>query len=214
MRSYSITSWWSQRSLISRLLVSMVTVSVLIGAILLYTTVQSTSDNYRQELDEQLKDEISAFAPMLIEQAVIGDYASIQQMLELWVQRKDLMLAAWTDPNGKRIEARDISVLPETPAWFSAWANIPKIEAEAPLVLGGQSYGKVTMMLTSSPKMNLIWHAFLSQISIMLTGFLLILSLTVLSLPVQSDLARGIIPCALPRQRYRKFCRVSALSTI
>jgi diguanylate cyclase (GGDEF)-like protein/PAS domain S-box-containing protein len=182
MRSYSITSWWSQRSLISRLLVSMVTVSVLIGAILLYTTVQSTSDNYRQELDEQLKDEISAFAPMLIEQAVIGDYASIQQMLELWVQRKDLMLAAWTDPNGKRIEARDISVLPETPAWFSAWANIPKIEAEAPLVLGGQSYGKVTMMLTSSPKMNLIWHAFLSQISIMLTGFLLILSLTVLLL--------------------------------
>jgi hypothetical protein len=83
----------------------MVTVSVLIGAILLYTTVQSTSDNYRQELDEQLKDEISAFAPMLIEQAVIGDYASIQQMLELWVQRKDLMLAAWTDPNGKRSEA-------------------------------------------------------------------------------------------------------------
>lgn len=182
MLPHPLTNWWHQRSLITRLLSSMVIVSVLIGTLLLYTTVKSTSNNYRRELDEQVKDELSAFAPLLIEQAVIGDYASIQQMLELWVQRKDLMLAAWTDHNGKRIEAKDISILPETPAWFSAWANIPKIEAEVPLVVGGQSYGKVTMMLTSEPKLNLIWHAFLSQFSLMLAGFLLILSMTVLLL--------------------------------
>ena len=177
-----VTNWWNQRSLTTRLLSSTGTVFFLIGTLLIYTTVHNTSDNYRRELTEQLKDELTAFAPLLIEQAAIGDYASIQQMLKLWVQRRDLLLTAWTDPNGRRIEAKDKLILVETPSWFSAWVNIPPIQAEAPLFLGGRSYGKVTMMLTSAPKMNLIWHAFLSQISIMLAGFLLILSLTILLL--------------------------------
>jgi diguanylate cyclase (GGDEF)-like protein/PAS domain S-box-containing protein len=182
MLPHPIKSWWSQLSLISRLLSTMVTASFLIGTLLLYTTVQSASNNYRHELDEQLKDELSAFAPLLIKQAVIGDYASIQQMLELWVQRKGLMLAAWTDLNGKRIEAKDMPIVPESPAWFSYCLNIPEIGAEESLALGGQSYGKLTMMLTSAPKMNLVWHTFLSQFSIMLAGFLLILSMTALLL--------------------------------
>lgn len=132
----------------------------LIGTLLLYTTVQNTSDNYRKELTGQLKDELSAFAPLLVEQAVIGDYASIQNILETWVQRKDLLLTAWTDPNGKRIEIRDESISMEAPSWFAAWVNIAAIEAEAPLILGGQRYGEVTMVLTSDPKMNLIWQVF------------------------------------------------------
>lgn len=177
-----VSNWWSQRSLTTRLLLSTSAAFFLIGTLLLYTTVQSTSYNYRKELTEQLKDELSAFAPMLVEQAVIGDYASIQHMLETWVQRKDLMLTAWTDVNGKRIEVKDQSVAIEAPAWFATWVNIPEMEAEVPLVLGGQSYGKVSMVLTSAPKMNLIWHVFLSQLSIILAGFLIILTMTVILL--------------------------------
>ena len=175
-------NWWKSRSISTRLLWTTGTTFFFIGSLLLYTTVQTASANYRKELREQIKDELSAFSPLLVEQALIGDYASIQQMLDVWVKRKDMMLTAWTDYNGKRVEARDNSTSTAPPAWFTWWVNIPPVEAEIPLILGGQSYGKLTMILTPEPKINLIWNTFINQLSIILGGFFIILSMTILLL--------------------------------
>ena len=177
-----LKKWWGRRSLTTRLLLSIGTALFLIGCLLLYITVRDASDSYRKELAEQMKDELSALGPLLVEQAVIGDYASIQQMLNLWVQRNDLMLVAWIDNKGKRIDAKNNSILAEPPAWFFTWVNIPEIEAGSPLILGGQDYGKVIMTLTSTPKINLIWHTFLNQLTIILVGSVVILAMAALLL--------------------------------
>ena len=182
MQPSLLNNWWQHSSLSNRLLLIIGSILLLIGTLLLYITIQTASASYRQELNDQLKDELSAFAPILVEHAVIGDYASIQQLLDGWVTRKDLILATWTDYNGKMVTARDNSILKAPPAWFTAWVGIPAAEASTPLKLGQQSYGKLTMVLTPTPKINRVWKIFIYQLGILLTGTLLIMGMTVLLL--------------------------------
>jgi PAS domain S-box-containing protein len=168
------------------MLLAMITL-LLGGSALLYITVRSLADSYQSELTDQLRDGLDSLVVTLAEQAVVGDYATIQQMLEVRVKRKNLFLLKWEDSSGRTIVAGSLQATLEAPLWFSGWIGLPRLEGAAPLEVGGQSYGKVTMLLSTTPSVNYIWQTFLRQLEIVVLGGLafLVLSGLLLKLGLQ-----------------------------
>jgi len=173
---------WTNLSLASRLMIVAALAMLLGGTSLLYITVRSMADSYHAELAEQLNDGLDSLAIVLGEQAVVGDYATIQQMLDGRVKRKNVSLAGWTDAGGKSLIARDKPIPLQAPDWFVDWVGSPHYDSERNLEVGGQSYGKIFMRLTTVPTMNQIWHTFAWQLQIILFGGSLFFVLSALSL--------------------------------
>jgi PAS domain S-box-containing protein len=174
--------WWKRRSLTLRLLVSAGLALFLSGSMLLYTTVQNAVDYERQNMLDRLGDELKSFAPLLAEQAVIGDYATIEQMLKVRAGRKSVDQAVWTDSSGQSIVAVSETVSTDAPSWFSSWLNLPPQEGSVPVALGGETYGEVRVKLTPNPGLNLIWHTFVKQSQILLAGYLAFIVVTIVLL--------------------------------
>lgn len=173
---------WTRLSLASRLMIVAALAMLLGGTALLYITVRSMAESYHAELAEQLNDGLDSLTVVLGEQAVVGDYATIQQMLDGRVKRRNVSLVGWADADGKSLVARGKPILLQAPDWFVEWAGSPHFDSERNLEVGGQSYGKIFMRLTTAPTMNQIWHTFAWQLQIILFGGMLFFVLSALSL--------------------------------
>ncbi len=174
-----LVAWWSRRNLSFRLLLSAGLTLFLCGGLLLYSTVQSAVGYERQNMADRLRDELESFSPLLAEQAVIGDYARIEQMLEMRVKRKNIIRAAWADSSGKPIMAKLDTAVVEAPLWFVSWVKLPPLEGATAVEVGGQSYGRLSMEITPAFAVNLIWSSFLKQLLILGAGFLAFFAVTV-----------------------------------
>ncbi len=169
-------------SLASRLMIVAALAMVLGGTPLILITVRGMADSYYMELEEDLDDGLDSVVSLLTEQAVVGDYAAIQQLLDGRVKRSIVALIAWTDAQDHSITARSRSFSIEAPDWFAAWIGFPNLQGERALRVGGKDYGKVFMRLTTAPMVNLIWHTFVRQVQVILFGGLLTLVLVLLLL--------------------------------
>jgi len=205
---------WTKLSLASRLMMVAVLAMLLGGASLLYITVRSMADSYHAELAEQLNDGLDSLTIVLGEQAVVGDYATIQQILDGRAKRRNVSLVGWIDPDGKSLVAHGKLIPQQVPDWFVGWVGSPNFDRERNLEVGGQSYGKLFMRLTTAPTMNQIWHTFAWQLQVILFGGTLFFVFSVLALKYglrplyqltqgaarfgQGDYSVRIVPCGAP----------------
>lgn len=214
MKSLPCGRCWTKLSLASRLMIVAVLAMLLGGASLLYITVRSMADNYHAELAEQLNDGLYSLTIVLGEQAVVGDYATIQQILDGRAKRRNVSLVGWADAGGKSLVAHGKQVPLQAPDWFVRWVDCPHFDRERNLEVGGQSYGKLFMRLTTAPTMNQIWHTFAWQLQVILFGGTLFFVLSALALKYglrplyqltqgaarfgQGDYSIRIVPCGAP----------------
>ena len=155
----AVASIWSRTGLLTRLSVA-VGLLILVGAgIEMTLMIRSTADTYRLQQENEAK-EISRFlAPLVAEYAVIGDYATIQQILLKQVQdRLHIEHLNWTDLGGQVIQATDADIALESPAWFAQLAGIPALKKTTPVILGGQSYGDLDILFSPIPAQNALWR--------------------------------------------------------
>src|SRR6185503_5377066 len=73
---------WEKLTLAARLMISSGLALAVASACLLYTIVARDIERDRRQLAEKLRDEIEFIVPAIAEQAVIGDYSLIEQMLK------------------------------------------------------------------------------------------------------------------------------------
>ncbi|HUW50525.1 MAG TPA: PAS domain S-box protein [Sulfuricella sp.] len=182
MKKLSCVRCWGRLSLASRVLLVAMLAILLGGPALLYVTVRNSADSHNAELAEQLDDALGSLVIVLGEQAVVGDYATIQQILDLRVKRRNTALITWTDSSGKTLVARDQAVAMRAADWFVKWVDSPHFDGERKLEVGGQSYGRISVRLTTAPAMNLIWDMFVRQLQIILFGGTLFLVLAAILL--------------------------------
>lgn len=182
MKSLPCGQCWTKLSLASRLMMVAVFAMLLGGASLLYITVRSMANSYHAELAEQLNDGLYSLTIVLGEQAVVGDYATIQQILDGRAKRRNVSMVGWIDAGGKSLVARGKQIPQQVPEWFAGWVGSPNFDGERNLEVGGQSYGKLFMRLTTAPTMNQIWHTFAWQLQVILFGGTLFFVLSALAL--------------------------------
>jgi len=116
---------WEKLTLSERLVISSGLALAMASACLLYTIVASDIERDRRQLAEKLGDEIEFIVPAIAEQAVIGDYSLIEQMLKARVEHPLIARAGWVDSFGNRVIAGGAGAASRAPAWFVRWAALP-----------------------------------------------------------------------------------------
>lgn len=182
-------------SLVLRLMLVAAFATLLGGTALLYATVTNMANSYHAELSEHLNDGLDSLVIALGEQAVLGDYETIRQILDARVKRRNTDLVSWVDTHGKTILVRGETVPLRAPGGFTKWLDFPKLDGERPVAVGGHPYGNVFMRLTIAPTVNLIWDTFVWQLQVIAIGgalfFVLAFALLKQGLRPLTQLARG-----------------------
>jgi len=156
------------------------------GAMLLFVSANQEAGFSRTQIEEHLAGEFESLLPAIGEWAVIGDYASIEQMLRLRVRRTDIRSIVWVNDKGKTLSASDKNVALRAPGWFVNWTGVLSSGGSRPLAIGGRNYGQVRIEMTATPTHNRLWDAFLSHLVIL--GLALALDFAVILLILRNGL--------------------------
>ncbi len=139
---------------------------VVAGNLLLVLSTAQDANFSRQQIEESLASELESLTLAVGEPVVIGDYASIEQILQLHVRRLDVHRVTWTSAKGMVVQAADKDVEPLAPAWFVRLAGIPSSQGHHTLVIGGRDYGTIAAEMTATPADNRLWQGFLSHLGV------------------------------------------------
>ena len=173
---------WRKFNLIVRLGLLSSVLFVSGGSFLLHAMVAQVVDNRRAALAELLISETHDVVQIVAEYVVIGDYASIQQALRKRAQRSDILQVEWKDPAGKMIHADSHERRIKAPAWFIHWVSMPVFNAATPIIIGGSTYGSVSVELSHAPSINFLWHTFKQQALILVLSVGVFYSIMILFL--------------------------------
>jgi diguanylate cyclase (GGDEF)-like protein/PAS domain S-box-containing protein len=157
--------FWSHLGLLKRLVVAL-GLLILVGATMeMVLMVRNGAAAYRTQHREQARELSQFLAPLLAEQIVVGDYATIRQLLTTQVEdRIHVERLDWIGANGKVLSAESLDVKPQAPRWFAALADIPPLKESASVVLGGQNYGELVIAFTPVAAENALWAQLTGQV--------------------------------------------------
>lgn len=160
----TLQGFWSRVGLIRRLIVALGLLLLLAATVEMFLGVRNDADAYRTQHLEQAK-ELSLFlVPLLAEHAVIGDYATIRQILKAQVHdRAHVARIDWIGANGRRLLSEESEAESMAPRWFSILAGIPPLETSSKVVLGGTGYGEVVILISATAAENALWSQFIKQ---------------------------------------------------
>ena len=192
---------------------------IVAGALLLVVNTGEDADYSRAQIEEELADEMEFLLPTISEWTVIGDYATIEQLLRQRVKRVNIDYMAWTNAGGKTLEAIDKEAALRAPGWFVRWVRVPSPRASRTLSIGGRNYGQVTIGMTATPTHNRLWDAFLSDLTLLVLGLALDLACILLIVRIGlrplaaldqgvHALERGDMSARIPLQGSPEFLRV------
>ena len=191
-------SWfeiWRGWGLVARLMVAVgfaVVTGGLVQSVLL--VVEGAVDNTAR-LARELKENLAYLAPAIADQALVGDYAAIDQLIKKQVKHGEIAALRWVDPSGRSLSAKDDSAPVAAPALFSKLLKIDSPEDSAAVTAGGVSYGTVHGKMTTDYAHTRLWQQFVKQLQIVVATLFLILQFVWLifrgNLSTLRDLAGG-----------------------
>ena len=201
MARFTLRHAWEGLNLSARLMLGSGAALLVASAVLLYTIVETDAERQRRELVEKLENEVQFVVPAIAEQAVIGDYALIEQMLKARVDLSFIARAGWADSMGSAVVATAEHDKQRAPAWFARWARMPTHEIIKPIEVGGQAYGRVFLALNPTPSLDALWDESVDLFQMILFGFALLFSVT---LAIANNALRPLVTLAHTATRFGK----------
>jgi len=167
--------FWSKWGLVARLMFGVGLAVVAGGAMQTVLLVAEGAEAASSRLEREGLETLTYLAPVVADQALVGDYAAIEQILKAQVSKAEVESMRWTDKGGRVIAVRDQAALPEAPFWFSGLVEIDVAEQSVPVLAGGVNYGTVTSTMTAVRAKNRLWHQFVKQLQIVAATLFLML---------------------------------------
>jgi signal transduction histidine kinase len=168
---------WSSWGLISRLMATVGFAILLGGMIQNYLLAVEGAAEHSVQHQRELKETLEFLAPLVADQALLGDYATIKQLLDKQVQKQNIGQLTWSAENGRKLVATDYSAMREAPSWFASLVPIARMEASLRVTAGGASYGILHGVTTPIPAINGLWSQFVRQLQIVAAILLLMLQI-------------------------------------
>ena len=175
MKNMSVSRFWKNLGLISRLMLAVGVAIVAGGGLQTVLLVAEGAAEHSARLLREQRETLAFLAPLVADQALVGDYAAISQLLRNQVERGEVDRFAWTDKDGKTLIAQDVPDRLDAPAWFARLAVIEHEEQTVDVTAGGVGYGKLSAWMTSVRAHNRLWLQFVKQLQIVgVTLFLML----------------------------------------
>ena len=159
--------WWRNRSLATRLLIP-VSIAIAIGAVAqALLSLKSSSEDIRQHMQVTVSALFDTLSPLIIEQAIIGDYATIEQLLNAPLRgHAEIAQITWSDRGDHAVRATGALPPSAAPSWFQSLARLELTTMQRPLRLGGTDYGELKIAILPRAASDHLWEVFKRQIAL------------------------------------------------
>src|SRR5437879_4039736 len=175
MKNMRVFRFLKNLGLISRLMIAVGVAIVAGGGVQTVLLVAEGAAEHSARLLREQKETLLFLAPLVADQALVGDYAAITQLLKNQVKKGELDRFAWTDKDGKTLIAQDLPDRLDAPAWFARLALIEHEEQSLDVTAGGVGYGKLSVWVTPVKAHNRLWLQFVKQLQIVAVTLFLML---------------------------------------
>src|SRR2546427_9108658 len=142
MKNMRVFRFLKNLGLISRLMIAVGVAIVAGGGVQTVLLVAEGAAEHSARLLREQKETLLFLAPLVADQALVGDYAAITQLLKNQVKKGELDRFAWTDTDGKTLIAQDLPDRLHAPALFDSLAVIEHEEQNLDVTAGRAGYGK------------------------------------------------------------------------
>jgi diguanylate cyclase (GGDEF)-like protein/PAS domain S-box-containing protein len=174
-----LATFWHRLPLIGRLLTLTGLALLLAGALMIMVTARQEATELMADQRNELAKELRTIPPLLAEMAIVGDYASIQQVLDQYVTDPHVRSVEFSDASTIRIYSQDMfppADAPQwlsAPQWFSALLGFADITGSTKLIIGGHDYGEITVTMTSQLLAERTWTHLINHLAILNLAFVL-----------------------------------------
>jgi two-component system, sensor histidine kinase and response regulator len=167
--------FWTEWGLISRLMLAVGVAIVVGGGVQTVLLLAEGAAEHSARLAREQAETLAFLAPLVADQALVGDYEAISQLLKQQVKRAQVDHFEWIDREGKRLAADDPNQLLEAPRWFAHLVGIEHSKQSIEVTAGGVAYGTLSSIVTPIPAQNRLWQQFVKQIQIVAVTLFLML---------------------------------------
>src|SRR5712691_13224680 len=108
MKNMRAFRFWKNWGLISRLMLAVGLAIVAAGGVQTVLLVAEGAAEHSARLLREQQETLAFLAPLVADQALVGDYAAITQLLKNQVKKGELDRFEWTDKDGKTLIAQDV----------------------------------------------------------------------------------------------------------
>src|SRR5947209_2982209 len=175
MNNMRVFRFWQDWGLISRLMLAVGVAIVVGGGVQTALLLAEGRAEHSARLQREQKEMLAFLAPLVADQALVGEYEAISQLLKNQVRRGEVDRFKWTDRDGKTLVAQDVPDPLEAPKWFVSVAAIDHAEQTIDVTAGGVGYGTLSADMTPVKAQNRLWHQFVKQLQIVAVTLFLML---------------------------------------
>ncbi|MES2561921.1 MAG: response regulator, partial [Pseudomonadota bacterium] len=177
MKVLGFLSIWEKWGLIPRLMAAVGFAIMVGGALQNYLLVLEGATEHSTRHEREVNETLKFLAPLVADQAILGDYAAINQLLRAQAKKLEIAELTWTDNSGRKLSGKDDADKREAPGWFSALVPIAHVKATLAVETGGVQYGALRGEMNAVPASNRLWAQFVHQLQIVFATLLLTLQL-------------------------------------
>ena len=167
--------FWASWGIVSRMMLAVGIAFVAGGSIQTFLFIADGASEHSSRLKRELTETLSFIAPLIADQALVGEYAAIGQLVKKQVTKGELDFFEWADKDGRKITAQDKPDVLAAPAWFSRMASIEISEESIEVKAGGVGYGTLHARMTPVKALNRLWQQLVKQFQIVAVTLLLML---------------------------------------
>ena len=167
--------FWKDWGLVSRLMLAVGIAIITGGGVQTALLVAEGAAEHSARLKRELNETLTFMAPLIADQALLGEYAVISQLLNNQVKKGEIESFQWTDKDGRKLLARDKPDVLVAPSWFTAVAAIERAEESIEVTAGGVGYGRLNAAMTTTKAYNRLWQQFVKQLQIVAVTLFLML---------------------------------------
>jgi two-component system, sensor histidine kinase and response regulator len=175
MKISVLTNIWSKWGLVPRLMFAVGLAVIVGGSVQTFLFVAEGASEHSSRLKRELTETLTFLAPLVADQALVGEYAAIEQLLKKQVTKSEMDRLEWTDSQGRKIVAQDVPDKLDAPKWFTVFASIEVAGETADVKAGGVGYGTLSAKMTPIKTQNRLWLQFVKQIQILAVTLFLML---------------------------------------
>jgi len=159
---------WARLPFLARLLVTASFALLVAGSAMLLVSARQEARDARTDLATEMASELETLPAALAEVVVVGDFATLQQLLDHIVSRRHVLRADYRDQTGATLHSED-TVLPLlAPRWFVDTLEFHTISGQTRVSVGGRHYGELNLVMTAQSQANRAWKRLLHHLAILL----------------------------------------------
>lgn len=161
-------SFWDRLPFAGRLLVTASVALLVAGLVMVSSSARQEAEDARLDLHNALIQELEALPAAMDEPVVVGDFSTIQQILDRYAQRPEVVEIGFETPHGTMLKSRGQTYQAKAPQWFQSAFHYDSVTGKKPLDVGGVSYGQLELTLSPCVLADRAWRSLLNHMGILL----------------------------------------------